>query len=89
MIHDEREFWIRVRRGLSIVTHAIDSERHNDPFWGEVLRGLSIVVRAIEVRWKLPHSSVRTLGQPQASIPEPPVSPLAPSTHEGIGSDAV
>lgn len=86
MMRDEREFWIRVRRGLSIVTHAIDAERQQDPFWAAVLRGLNLVVRAIEVRWKLPHSSIATIGQP----PEPPVDPLARSSEEGIGHpDAV
>lgn len=86
-MRDEREFWIRVRRGLSIVTHAIDSERSKDPFWATVLRGLNIVVRAIEVRWKLPHSSIQTIGQPNT---EPPVDPLARSSNEGIGhTDAV
>lgn len=80
---EDREFWIRVRRGLSIVTHAIDAERASDPFWATVLRGLNIVVRAIEVKWRLPHSSIRTIGQP-----EPPASPLAQSSEEG-NSDAV
>jgi len=85
-MRDEREFWIRVRRGLSIVTHAIDSERANDPFWAAVLRGLNIVVRAIEVRWKLPHSSVQTIGHTY----EPPLNAPAPSSPEGIGhTDAV
>ena len=84
---DEREFWIRVRRGLSIVTHAIDSERARDPFWQTVLRGLNIVVRAIEVRWKLPHSSIHVIGQP---IPEPPAEPLAQPLDERIGhTDAI
>jgi len=82
-MRDEREFWIQVRRGLSIVTHAIDSERAQDHFWQTVLRGLNIVVRAIEVRWRLPHSSIRTIGQP---LPEPPVDPLARST-ERIGQE--
>ena len=84
-MNDEREFWIRVRRGLSIVTHAIDAERASDPFWAAVLRGLNIVVRAIEVKWRLPHSSIRTIGQP---ITEPPDSPLAQSSDEG-NSDAI
>ena len=85
---DEREFWIRVRRGLSIVTHAIDAERASDPFWAAVLRGLNIVVRAIEVKWRLPHSSIRTLsGQ---SITEPPGEPLAQPSDERIGhTDAI
>ena len=82
---DEREFWIQVRRGLSIVTHAIDDERADDVFWLTILRGLNIVVRAIEVRWRLPHSSIRTIGIPT----EPPAVPLARS-EERIGqSDAV
>ena len=84
---DEREFWIQVRRGLSIVTHAIDSERAQDQFWLTVLRGLNIVVRAIEVRWRLPHSSIRTIGLVEPT--EPPAVPLARS-EERIGqSDAV
>jgi hypothetical protein len=82
---DEREFWIQVRRGLSIVTHAIDAERAQDQFWATILRGLNIVVRAIEVRWRLPHSSIRTIGNPT----EPPAEPLARS-EERIGhQDAV
>jgi hypothetical protein len=79
---DEREFWIQVRRGLSIVTHAIDDERASDIFWATVLRGLNIVVRAIEVRWRLPRSSIRTIG---LITPEPPAEPLARSSSEGIG----
>lgn len=85
-MRDEREFWIRIRRGLSIVTHAIDADRQRDPIWAAMLKGLNTVVWAIEVRWKLPHSSIHTIGQ----SPEPPVSPLARSSDEGIGhTDAV
>ena len=82
---DEREFWIQVRRGLSIVTHAIDDERADDVFWLTILRGLNIVVRAIEVRWRLPHSSIRTIGIPT----EPPAEPLARSEVRIGQSDAV
>jgi hypothetical protein len=79
---DEREFWIQVRRGLSIVTHAIDAERAQDQFWLTVLRGLNIVVRAIEIRWRLPRSSIHTIGQITPN--EPPAEPLARSV-ERIG----
>jgi len=84
-MRDEREFWIQVRRGLSIVTHSIDAERARDPMWAEFTRGMNIAVRAIEVRWHLPHSSIRTIGVPT----EPPAEPLARS-EERIGqSDAI
>lgn len=83
---DEREFWIRVRRGLSIVTHAIDAERARDPFWATVLRGLNMVVRAIEIRWRLPHSSIHTIGHQ----PEPPAEPSASNNTERVGTtDAI
>lgn len=84
---DEREFWIRVRRGLSIVTHAIDANRASDPFWHEFGRGLNICVRAIETRWRLPHSSIQTLGQ---QPPEPPaLEPLAQPSERIGHTDAV
>lgn len=87
-MRDEREFWIQVRRGLSIVTHAIDAERTaDDYFWRTVLRGLNIVVRAIEVRWRLPHSSIRTIGQ--LTPTEPPAEPLARSIERIGQTDAV
>ena len=84
---DERDFWIQVRRGLSIVTHSVDAERARDPMWAEFTRGMNIAVRAIEVRWRLPHSSIRTIGQLTPN--EPPSETLARS-EERIGqSDAV
>jgi len=83
---DDRDFWIQVRRGLSIVTHAIANEKSGDPFWGAILRGLNIVVRAIEVKWHLPRRSFRTIGQ---TLPEPPVLPLAQSTSREADSDGL
>jgi len=83
----ERDFWIQVRRGLSIVTHAIADQYPNDTFWRTVLRGLNVVVRAIEMRYNLPRRSYRTIGQ---VLPEPPAQPLARNINEGIEqSDAV
>ena len=84
---DDREFWIQIRRGLAIVTRAIAVHKRGDPFWRAVLRGFNIVVRAIELRWHLPHTSIRTIGQ---TLPEPPSDvTLAQSSTEGIESDAV
>lgn len=84
---NEREFWIQVRRGLSIISHSADSERLRDPMWAEFTRGINIAVRAIEHRWKLPHSSIRTIGQLTSN--EPPAEPLARSIERIGQTDAV
>jgi len=87
MLRDERDFWIQIRRGLSIVTHAIANEKMDDPFWRTILRGLNIVVRAIEVKWHLPRRSFRTIGQ---TLPELPATPLAQtSTEAEVKADAI
>ena len=83
---DEREFWIQIRRGLSIVTHAIMRYQRNDPFWRIMLRGFNIMIRAIEVRFHLPRTSIRTIGQPE---PPSDVTLAQSNSPEGIESHGV
>lgn len=82
---DERAFWLQIRRGLAIISAAISAEKGSDPFWAMFLRGVNICVRAIEQRWKLPHSSIRPIGQPNTNE-SPSLATLTPNTHEGNGA---
>lgn len=84
-MNDDREFWLQIRRGLGIVSATVRDKHMGDPFWDEFLRGVNIAVRAIEREWKLPHSSIRPIGQPVSTTEPPSLPTLAQSSPEGTG----
>jgi hypothetical protein len=78
----DQDFWREMRRGLILISAAIEKQYPRDPFWAAFRKGINVSTVAIERRYGFPRHSSGTLSSGPPA--QPPVSePI------GVGTDGV